>query len=231
VQQSDGLPGLTDLVERVQARIVGRPGARTMIGIVGAPGAGKSTLALALQAALAEAGASVAYLPMDGFHLSNAALSDLGRADRKGAPDTFDAAGYVALLRRIRAGRAGSAGSADSADPAGSDETVWAPAFDRGLEEPVAGSIAVPASTSVVITEGNYLLLEQGPWSDVAGLLDEVWFCAVADSVRRARLVERHHRFGKSLAAAQAWAAGPDERNAELIEATRPRADVIVSGA
>ena len=92
---------------------------------------------------------------MDGFHLANVELERLGRRGRKGAPDTFDSAGYVALLRRLLA----------QAD----DEIVYAPEFRREIEEPIANAIPVFAPTQLVITEGNYLLLDDGPWARGAG--------------------------------------------------------------
>ncbi len=151
---------------------------------------------------------------MDGFHLAGAELTRLGRAERKGAPDTFDAAGYAALLRRLR-------------HPEGPDP-VYAPAFDRELEEPVAGAVPVPPDVPLVVTEGNYLLLDEGPWAPVRGLLDEVWFLDAAPDVRVRRLVDRHVRFGKPRPHAERWVAGSDERNARLVERHRDRADLVV---
>lgn len=196
---------------RLQALMAG--GGRKLLGLVGAPGSGKSTLATALQDALPVASQIV---PMDGFHLANVELARLGRADRKGAPDTFDSAGYVALLRRLRE----QPGEADA-------DIVYAPEFRREIEEPVAGAIAVLPTTQLVITEGNYLLLQQGPWREVAALLDEVWYVDVDDALRSQRLLRRHEQFGRSPEAARAWVAGTDEPNARLIEATRPRAHHI----
>lgn len=184
-------------------------GTRCMLGLVGPPGGGKSTLAQALHAAFSERSVVV---PMDGFHLAQSELERLGRAARKGAPDTFDAAGYVALLQRLRTPRAG--------------EVVYAPAFRREIEEPVAGAIAVAAEVPLVITEGNYLLLD-GVWSPVCDLLDEAWFVDGDDSVRVERLVQRHMQFGRGEAEARAWVASTDAPNADLIEATRPRADLV----
>ncbi|WP_420829819.1 nucleoside/nucleotide kinase family protein [Actinocatenispora thailandica] len=186
-----------------------RPGL-AVLGIVGAPGAGKTTLA---ERIVAELGDPACLLPMDGFHLANATLARLGRADRKGAPDTFDAAGYVATLRRIRAG----------------GETVYAPRFHREVEESYAAELTVdPATTRLVVTEGNYLLLTEPPWSPVRGLLDACWYVTVDEALRRRRLVDRHRRYGRSPAAARAWAHGSDQRNADLIAATRPAADAVV---
>jgi pantothenate kinase len=194
----------------LRARPLAHPGRRRILGVTGPPGAGKSTVAAALVAALGDAAVLV---PMDGFHLANRELDRLGRRSRKGAQDTFDAAGYVALLRRLR-------------DP--DEACVYAPSFRRDLEEPIAGAIPVPADVPLVITEGNYLLVDSADWAAVPALLDEVWFLAPPSDVRLARLVRRHQEFGKSAAEAHAWAHGSDERNAELVEATRSRADLVL---
>lgn len=194
-----------------RARALLASGQRKILGLVAAPGAGKSTLAQSLLQAL---GQQAQIVPMDGFHLANSELKRLGRAGRKGAPDTFDAAGYVNLLRRIRGQAPG--------------ETIYAPEYRRELEEGIAGAIAVDASTPLIITEGNYLLLEDGAWGDVRGVLDEAWFLDLDASVRHQRLLERHMRFGRSQEAALAWIAGTDEPNAQRIERTRQRADWVI---
>jgi pantothenate kinase len=150
---------------------------------------------------------------MDGYHLSNAELARLQRAQRKGAEDTFDSAGYLALLRRIKANAPG--------------ETIYAPRFDRTLDEPVAGAIAVEHATQLVITEGNYLLLQQGPWAQVKSLLDEAWYVDVEGNLRQSRLIERHRHFGKTEEEARSWVAGTDEPNARMIEASAARADLM----
>jgi pantothenate kinase len=222
VTADPGTPTFADLVARARGLVPA--GGRALLGIVGSPGAGKSTLTEALLAALradppsGEGPGWVAHVPMDGFHLADVELTRLGLRDAKGAPDTFDAGGYIALLARLRA-----------RDPA--DAVVYAPAFERDLEQPLAGAIPVPAGARLVLTEGNYLLLEQGRWPAVPPLLDEVWFCELDDDVRRARLVARHITFGKAPDAAAAWVAAVDEPNAVLIEATRHRADLLVPTA
>jgi pantothenate kinase len=175
-----------------------------MLGITGAPGAGKSLFAAASARELGGA-----LVPMDGFHLADAVLGRLGLLDRKGAPETFDAWGYAALLARLRE-RPG--------------ETVYAPGFERDLEQPLAGAIAVPPEADVVVTEGNYLLLDRPEWCAVCAGLDEVWFVFTDDEVRRERLVRRHVEFGKTLAEARAWVQRVDEPNARLVEASRHRA-------
>ncbi|MFJ5775444.1 nucleoside/nucleotide kinase family protein [Streptomyces sp. NPDC093094] len=202
----------------VRARALAAGGRRALLGIAGAPGAGKTTLAEHLVRALNGDGDPwAAHVPMDGFHLADVELDRLGRRGRKGAPDTFDAAGYAALLRRLRA-------EADGPDP------VYAPGFERVLEQPLAGAVPVPPSARLVVTEGNYLLLETGAWARVRAELDEVWFCAAAETERIGRLVARHEEFGKTHEEAVAWVLGTDQRNADLIAATRHRADLVVPG-
>jgi pantothenate kinase len=204
-------PDPDDLLDRVAALVKRRP--RVLLGIAGAPAAGKSTLAAWLTDRLTARGLPAVCVPMDGFHLADAALQALGRRDRKGAVDTFDGYGYLALLRRLRAEQ---------------ETTVYAPAFERDLEQPVAGSIAVPPGTRIVVSEGNYLLLEEPPWPEVWGAFDEVWYVGLDDATRRARLLDRHVRFGKSPDAARAWTETVDEPNAQLIAATSGRADLCI---
>jgi pantothenate kinase len=191
-----------------RARRLAGLGTRTILAIAGMPGAGKSTLAAKL---VEELGPAAAVLPMDGFHLAQDELARVGRTQHKGAPDTFDAEGYVNTLRRLR-----------RAD----EPVVYVPFFDRQVEEPIAGAIALPREVPLIITEGNYLLLDEQPWEDVVGLVDEAWFCGLDEAERIARLVRRHRAFGKSRQEAEGWAFGSDQVNAVLVESSRWRADV-----
>jgi pantothenate kinase len=200
------------LVERALRLCAGRP--RTLLGIAGAPGAGKSTLAEALTREATAAGVPAALVGMDGFHLAHRELERRGLVEVKGAPETFDAAGYVALLRRLRS-------------PGEGEHIVWAPEFRREIEDAVAGAVPVGQGIALVVTEGNYLLLD-GPWRPVRDLLDEVWFLDVPDEVRRERLAARHRRYGRSEANAWGRSLGSDERNAGLVLATRDRAQLVV---
>ncbi|MCP2032162.1 pantothenate kinase [Okibacterium sp. HSC-33S16] len=193
---------------------------RVLLGITGSPGAGKTTLARELVASIdTELGSSdeenpiAAYLPMDGFHLANSTLDRLGNHDRKGALDTFDGWGFVALLRRLLVE---------------TDHTVYAPSFDRDVDEGVAGEIAIPASARIVVVEGNYLLVNEEPWTGIRGVLAEAWFCSTSREERLRRLIDRHTRHGRSPEAAEAWARTVDGANAVLIESTRARANLIV---
>ncbi|MDI1244573.1 MAG: nucleoside/nucleotide kinase family protein [Rhodoferax sp.] len=187
-------------------------GTRKILGLVAPPGAGKSTLAEAL---IAHYPGQVQGVPMDGFHLAHSELVRLGRSQRKGAPDTFDAAGYVNLLRRIKNQSA--------------SEVIYAPEFRRDIEEPVAGAIAVASDTPLVITEGNYLLFDDAPWVQVREVVDEIWYLDVPDALRRERLLARHMRFGRSRAQALDWMERTDEPNAVRIASTRAQADLCVN--
>ncbi|MGY1692886.1 nucleoside/nucleotide kinase family protein [Geodermatophilus sp. SYSU D01105] len=196
------------LVDRAAA--LARPGTRRILGITGAPGAGKSTLCAALHAALGERAALVG---MDGFHYANVELRRLGRRDRKGAPDTFDVDGYVALLTRLRTP---------------SDAPVYGPVFDRGLEEPIGSAVPVPPATPLVLTEGNYLLLAEHGWSAVRACLDEVWYLDVPPEVREQRLLRRRLSYGHEPRAAEDWVRTVDGRNGRTVETSRSRADLVV---
>jgi pantothenate kinase len=192
-------------------------GDRVLLGIAGAPGAGKTTLAERLVAEVAADGRfRAAHVPMDGFHLADAALDRLGRRDRKGAIDTFDGWGYRELLRRLRSRP---------------DEPVYAPGFERELEQPIAGSIAVGPEVDLVVSEGNYLLVDAAPWVEAAAALDAVWFADAPAALIRRRLVARHVAFGKRPAEAEAWVDAVDLPNAALIAPTAARAGAVVRTA
>jgi pantothenate kinase len=202
-------PDVTAAVADLRGRLA--TGSRILLGITGSPGSGKSTFAAALHTLV---GPDVAVVvPMDGFHLGNAIIEGTPLRQRKGAIDTFDVGGYLSLLRRL----------------ARRDEAVvYAPDFRRAIDEPVAASIAVPASVPLVITEGNYLLADHPVWQQVRAQLDEVWFMDTSAALRLERLVDRHVHFGMARPAAEEWAAGSDEANARLIEATRGAADRVI---
>ena len=194
----------------VRLREMLKTGSRIILGLVGPPGAGKSTVGLALRDAFRDISQIV---PMDGFHLANVELSRLGRAGRKGAPDTFDSAGYVDLLKRLRA--------------QSPDEIIYAPEFRREIEEPIAGAIPIFPETQLLITEGNYLLLDEGHWKKVPAYLDEVWYVDVDDALRIERLAARHQQFGRSRDEAIAWVNTTDEPNARLIATGKQRANLV----
>lgn len=183
---------------------------RSLFGIAGAPGAGKSTLAARIAAQFPD---DVAIVPMDGFHLANAELDRLGRKGRKGAPDTFDVAGFIALLHRLK--------------KPPTDGIVYAPRFERAIEEPIAGATPVLASTPLIVVEGNYLLLD-GLWSPVRSLLDGCCYVRTPQKKRLAWLLDRHMSFGRSREEAIAWIEHTDELNAVLIERSATRADFSV---
>ncbi|WP_371481428.1 nucleoside/nucleotide kinase family protein [Kitasatospora sp. NBC_00315] len=208
-----GAPGTTDdlrtLTEQVRALLRGRgSGSRTLLGLAGPPGAGKSTLARFLVAEIrrTEGATSAAYLPLDGFHLSNAQLDRLGLRARKGAPNTFDADGYVALLRRV-------------ADDRFRD--IYVPDFDRELDEPVAARHVVTPQARLVITEGNYLASADHPWTQARPLLRELWYVEAEDSVRETRLLRRHMAGGEAEADARSRVSSNDHPNGEYVKAAR----------
>lgn len=188
-------------------------GPRRILGITGAPGSGKSTVAQRVVDALGPDRARL--VGMDGFHFSNSELHRQGSHERKGAPHTFDAGGYVELLRRLRSA---------------AEEVVYAPEFNRDLEESIGSAVGVPASVPLIVTEGNYLLVEEGAWAGIRPLLDECWFVDPGDQVRLDRLVARHERHGRSPEAAHERSYGTDQLNADVVAATRSRADLVFAG-
>jgi pantothenate kinase len=208
----------TDLLAR-DAIALADQSSRAILGIAGSPGAGKSTLVNVLVARIRAVKGDdwVAHVPMDGFHLADAQLDRIGARGRKGAPDTFDAAGYAHLLERLRAEI---------------DEPVYVPGFDRTLEQPLAAALVVLPSARLVVTEGNYLLIDDPHWQRARRAMDAVWFVASEETMRVQRLVSRHVQFGKTPQQARAWVATTDQRNSELVAGTVSKADrVIVNGA
>lgn len=201
-----------DRLLRLAEQISEKAGARFVLGIVGPPGAGKSTLAERLRDVLNKNGQVAVVAPMDGFHRSNAELDAMGARARKGEPGTFDADAYVAALRQVRDGA----------------RVEW-PTFSRLTDEPVPSGVVIE-DEPIVITEGNYLLLDEGPWKDVRVLLDEAWFVDVPDEVLVPRLLERFLAGGRSRAEAEAKITRSDLRNAALVRATRDRADLVLGG-
>lgn len=200
---------LEELVARVAPR-------RAVLGIAGPPGSGKTTLVTRLLTAVAadpSLDGRVAHVPMDGFHRTNAELDALGRRDRKGAADTFNAIAYAGVLASVRAlPRA----------------VVMAPSFNHNVGEPMADSLVVPVDADLVVTEGNYLLLGDGDWAGVPALLDEVWWCALDGDVRVERLVTRHVETGREVSDATEWVLRSDEANAKAVDGGAERADVVL---
>jgi fructokinase len=203
---------LADLLERARALAV--PGQRHLLGITGAPGAGKSKVT---QDLIDKLGPDLAaFVPMDGFHLSNHTLIAWGRRDRKGAWDTFDADGYVDLLRRLRNQ---------------TEEIVHAPDFDRDVDESIGSALPIRREVPLIVTEGNYLLSDVGGWAGVAPLLDESWYLQIDEATRVQRLAYRHQLHGMDPEQADNWARTTDEANAVLIGRSKPRADLIITMA
>lgn len=199
---------ISTLAARAEALIVS--GRRSILGITGAPGAGKSTLCDALAARLGDRATVVG---MDAYHLADAELERLGRRSRKGAPDTFDVDGYAALLERVRSS---------------TDDVVYAPTFVRSIEASIAGAVPISRSTPLILTEGNYLLLDSGRWPRVRAAIDEVWFIGLPSDIRRDRLVRRHEEHGKSRSEAAEWVDNVDERNAELVARSAENANLFI---
>jgi pantothenate kinase len=207
---------LAELDVMVDALLAKTDGNRALLGVCGPPGSGKSYLAKAIVARTnTRMGVrSAAVLPMDGFHLANEVLEDLGRRDRKGAPDTFDVRGFAAMLDHVRFGFVVA-------------EPVYLPEFRREIEAAIAGAIAIAPTIRLVLVEGNYLLHEDGPWSTIAPRLDETWYVEVPADIRHRRLMERHRKGHGD--GANEWIRNVDWPNAEVIERTKVHADYVIA--
>ena len=204
-------PGPERLGQRALT-LLDRPG-RAVLGIAGAPASGKSTVAAQLLADLERQRPGKAVgVGMDAFHIGHRVLVRRGQTGIKGAPETFDAVGYLHLLRRIRT----EAG------------TVYAPEFDRDIEDSLAHVVEIRPDVGLVVTEGNYLLLDVPPWNGVRDLLDEAWFVHLDDAERQRRMVARHLRHGHDRADAEARTFGNDERNARLVNSAANSPDLWI---
>lgn len=204
------IEGLVEARDRI-LEIKELSNSRILIGIVGKPGAGKSTVTSKLKEILPSEETII--LSQDGYHLSNAQLKELGRSDRKGAPDTFDSISFTELLKRVASDL---------------ENHIYFPVFHREIEESIAAEGVISPQTKIVLVEGNYLLLDDHGWNEVANQLHETWYLNINDDLRLQRLVARHIEFGKEPDFAHAWAHGTDEVNARLIETTKVRADAFL---
>jgi pantothenate kinase len=191
-------------------------GERYVVGLAGVPGSGKSMFAGQLLETLNRARGGLATLvPMDGFHFTNAQLVDTGLSERKGAPETFDADAYVELLKRSR-------------DP---HATIVFPIYDRDLHEPITRDTpeqTVGPGTRIVMTEGNYLLLNRKPWSELAKVLHETWYLQTPPDRAREWILQRHIRGGKPEEAAEQHYNRVDRENTALVIGRMRQPDLVL---
>ncbi len=203
-----------DTIEALAGRVRALPEAevRRLVAIAGPPGAGKSTLAAALVAHLNRDEPVAALVPMDGFHLDNAILVERGLLPRKGAPETFDALGFLRMIERLER-----------------DPEVVIPGFDRARDISIAGAAVVSPSVRIAVVEGNYLLLDESPWSALRAHWDLSVMLAPPLEVLRARLIDRWLTHGHDRAAAEARALANDLPNAERVLSGSLPADILLS--
>lgn len=201
----------TGIAETLLARATDR--ARFLVALAGPPGAGKSTLADLLRDELIAKGEPAEVLPMDGFHMDDAVLREKGSLARKGAPDTFDIRGFIDIIRAVR----------------NADGEILVPVFDRSREIAIAAARIIPASTRVVIVEGNYLLLDQPPWDGLAGLFDYTIMIAPPTATLEERLMHRWLSFGLDEATARTKTQDNDLKNGLLIRSHSRDADITIT--
>ncbi|RCW27127.1 fructokinase [Ciceribacter lividus] len=203
-------PSLADVADEIIRRATAR--ARFLVAIAGPPGAGKSTVAETLVDALGQRGETAVVLPMDGFHMDNAVLEEKGLLPRKGAPETFDVRGFIDIVRAIRAGG-----------------EVLVPVFDRSREIAIAAARVISPSHRIVVAEGNYLLLDEAPWSGLAGLFDLSVFLDVPEDVLAGRLADRWRGYGLTPAEIAAKVGENDLPNGRrVLRQSRP-ADLVIA--
>ncbi|MGR3662617.1 MAG: hypothetical protein ACU0CA_15760 [Paracoccaceae bacterium] len=206
MQSEDSIKRICDEIEKLPP-----PEGRRLIAIAGPPGSGKSTLAAKLTDVLNAKGIVTALVPMDGFHLDNRVLKDMNRLPEKGAPDTFDAAGFLNAIERLKTG-----------------DTVVLPLFDRDLELAIAGAIVVPKICQTLIVEGNFLCYGEAPWDQLNAIWDLSVYLDVSREELEKRLVQRWLDQGFTPPNAQHRADVYDLPNADRVAAARLETDLVI---